>query len=372
MMDRKPFSSFDLWFLLVIILILAMGVLSIYSVTNPSRSSQHLPVYVKQMIWIFIGWIFFFAFAFYDYRKMSRYSLALYSGCVLLLILVLIIGRTGHGSQRWISLGFFDIQPSEWIKLPLILVIANYLAGRQRPRGLGLGDLVPLFLMVLLPLFLVLKQPDLGTALVLLFLLGIMIFLAGFRSRRVGFFILVSIMSFPFIWELFWKSLKGYQRNRLATFFNPSLDPMGQGYHALQSKIAIGSGGLWGRGFWGGTQSQLKFLPEGHTDFIFSVFAEEWGFAGVSILFVLYLLLVWWGVTAAFKAKDALGTLIAGGVVAIMLFYIIVNIGMTVGIAPVVGVPLPLMSYGGNSLVTTMAALGLLLNIRLRRFMLFY
>jgi rod shape determining protein RodA len=218
----------------------------------------------------------------------------------------------------------------------------------------------------------VLKQPDLGTALALVFVFGVMVFLVGFQSKRVGFSTLILVMAFPFLWEIFWNSLKEYQRGRLASFFNPSLDPMGGGYHALQSKIAIGSGGFTGKGLWGGTQSQLKFLPEGHTDFIFSVFAEEWGFIGVFVLLSLYLVLIAWAIRTASRAKDVLGSFIAGGVIAILLFGIIVNIAMTVGIAPVVGVPLPLMSYGGNSLVTTMSALGLLLNIRMRRFMLFY
>jgi rod shape determining protein RodA len=179
-------------------------------------------------------------------------------------------------------------------------------------------------------------------------------------------------MAFPFAWEMFWNALKPYQRNRLIAFINPAVDPMGRGYHALQSKIAIGSGGGFGKGLFGGTQSQLKFLPEGHTDFIFSVFAEEWGFLGVLLLLVLYFLLIWWGIDVAYKAKDQLGVFLAVGVVAMLVFYLTANVGMTLGIVPVVGVPLPLMSYGGNSILTTMAGLGLLLNIKMRRFMLFY
>ena len=372
MVSRRQIASFDIWFILVITAILGMGVLSIYSVTYNSVSSLSLPAYTKQIIWIGIGWVFFILFAFYDYHKMSRYSLPFYIGCISLLILVFLIGHLGKGAQRWISLGPINVQPSEWIKLSLILVLAKYFSGRQRQQGLSLHELFVSSLFVLVPSVLILNQPDLGTTLAALFIFGAMLFLAGMRSRRIGFSILVSVMAFPFFWEIFWNSLKPYQQRRISTFFNPSLDPMGQGYHALQSKIAIGSGQSLGKGIWGGTQSQLKFLPEGHTDFIFSVFAEEWGFVGVLVLLGLYLLLILWGMEAAFRARDPLGSLIAGGVVAMFLFYVVVNIGMTVGIAPVVGVPLPLMSYGGNSIVTNMAGLGLLLNIRMRRFKLFH
>jgi rod shape determining protein RodA len=372
MIDRRILTGFELWFILVILLIQGMGVLSIFSVTYNPEAASGLPVYAKQIAWIAIGWGSFLLFAFYDYRKMTRYSFPFYGLCIAMLVLVLFFGRTGGGAQRWLSLGLFNVQPSEWIKVSLILVVAKYFSGRQQQRGLNLASLIAPSFLLLVPLLLVLKQPDLGTALAILFLFAVMVFLAGFQSKRVGFSALISLMAFPFVWEIFWNSLKDYQRNRLSTFFNPSQDPMGVGYHALQSKIAIGSGGLLGKGLWGGTQSQLKFLPEGHTDFIFAVFAEEWGFIGVLVLFTFYFLLIAWAIRVALRAKDTLGSLIAGGVVAMLLFSVLVNIAMTAGVAPVVGVPLPLMSYGGNSLVTTMATLGLLLNIRTRRFMLFY
>ena len=372
MIDRRLLRGFDLWFILVVMTILGMGVLSIYSVTYTGTQTPSTPVYVKQVIWIIIGLISFFVFAFYDYHKMLRYSHFFYAGCIALLVLVLVVGHSSRGVERWLSLGWFDLQPAEWMKISLILVIAKYFSGHQRHNGLRLQELLIPTALVMVPVFLILRQPDLGTGLVLMFIYAVMIFLAGFQSKRAGFLVLLFMMAFPFLGEIFWSTLKDYQRGRLASFFNPNLDPTGQGYHALQSKIAVGSGGLMGKGLWGGTQSQLKFLPEGHTDFIFSVFAEEWGFIGVFILLILYLLLIWWGIGAAYRAKDALGSLIAGGVVAVLLFYVVVNIAMTLGMAPVVGVPLPLMSYGGNSLVSTMAALGLLLNIRIRRFMLFY
>ncbi|MBI3609423.1 MAG: rod shape-determining protein RodA [Nitrospirae bacterium] len=372
MIDRRFLNSFDGWFVMVLLLILTLGVLSIYTVTNTVLSKAHLAVYEKQMVWIALGGIVFFIAAFVDYHEIARFAAVFYVTCVVLLILVLLVGRTGMGARRWLSLGFFDLQPSEWIKLVVILVLARYFSTRCGPHGLGLWELIVPAVGVGIPLVLVLKQPDLGTAMVLVFILSVMVFLVGLRSKTVGSSILVLLMAFPFIWEIFWGVLKPYQRNRLIAFVNPAVDPMGRGYHALQSKIAIGSGGWFGKGLFGGTQSQLKFLPEGHTDFVFSVFAEEWGFVGVLVLLLLYFLLIAWGIDVAYKAKDALGVFLAVGVVAMLAFYLAVNIGMTLGIVPVVGVPLPLMSYGGNSILTTMTGLGLLLNIKMRRFMLFY
>lgn len=371
MIDRRLVSSFDWWFLAVILAILSIGVLSIYSVTY-SQETAKTPLYLKQLIWIGLGFVVFAAAAFYDYHAIVRFSPVLYAGVVGSLVLVMLVGRSAMGARRWLDLGPFDFQPSEWMKLVLVLILAHYFASRPRRSGVGLAELIVPGLLLIVPLVLILKQPDLGTALTLLFVFGVVLFLIGVRSRAIGFSVLVALMAFPFLWELFWISLKDYQRNRLITFVNPAADPTGTGYHALQSKIAVGSGGFLGKGLWGGTQSQLKFLPEGHTDFIFAVFAEEWGFVGVLVLMVLYFLLLWWGIDVAWKAKDTAGMLIACGVVALLLFYLTVNIGMTVGVVPVVGVPLPLMSYGGNSIVTTMAGLGLLLNVKMRRFMLFY
>lgn len=372
MFDRRLVSRFDGWFILVILLILSLGVLSIYSVTYAVSSKAPLAVYQKQMLWIAVGGIVFFSAAFFDYHEIARFGTFFYIACVALLVVVLMAGRTGMGARRWLTVGFFDLQPSEWVKLAVIVVLARYFSARHSRQGLGLRELIAPALWVAIPLLLVLRQPDLGTALVLVFVGAILVFLVGLRSKTLGFSILISLMTFPFLWEIFWSSLKTYQRNRLIAFINPALDPMGRGYHALQSKIAIGSGGWFGKGMFGGTQSQLKFLPEGHTDFIFAVFAEAWGFLGVLVLLILYLLLIAWGMDAAYKAKDRLGLCLAVGVVAMLMFYITVNIGMTLGLVPVVGIPLPLMSYGGNSIVTTLAGLGLLLNIKMRRFMLFY
>jgi rod shape determining protein RodA len=227
-------------------------------------------------------------------------------------------------------------------------------------------------LLTLPGLLLILAQPDLGTAMSFTFIYLSMVLMAGPHTKAFGLVALFTVMLFPFLWELFWASLHGYQRERILTFWNPAVDPAGKGYHALQSQIAIGSGGLFGKGLDEATQSRLRFLPEGHTDFVFAVFAEQWGFLGVLVLFALFVALIVLAAEIALKAKDALGLLLAAGIVTMLGFGLIVNTGMTMGLFPIVGIPLPLMSYGGTTTVTAMAALGLLLNVKRRRLTLFY
>ncbi|HET8760242.1 MAG TPA: rod shape-determining protein RodA [Nitrospiria bacterium] len=351
--------------------IVGIGIATIYS-ASVHQSGQPSPLYLRQVAWVGLGLVVFLATALIDYHTMARYAYVGYAAIVVLLVVVLAVGRVGMGAQRWISLGFFDVQPSELAKLVLILVLARYCADKGVKGGLGPTQLVRPLLLAFVPIALILKQPDLGTGLTLLAIAMAMILLVGIRYQSIVFLSLFGLMMVPFAWHLFWNSLKEYQRNRLLTFINPSSDPLGTGYHVNQSKIAIGSGGLWGKGFFGSTQSQLDFLPEGHTDFIFAVFAEEWGFLGVVCLVALYGFLLYWIMETAYKAKDRLGAFLVIGVAAMVVFSLVVNIGMTLGIMPVVGVPLLLMSYGGSSMLTVFAALGLVLNVRLRRFMLFY
>lgn len=368
---RSRIGSLDWQVLAAIACIVALGVASIYS-ASAHQAGHSSSLYLKQMAWIGLGLVVMVAVALMDYHALARHAYLGYAVVVGLLIAVLVIGRVGMGAQRWISLGVVDVQPSELAKLVLIVVLARYCADKAVKEGLGPSQLVGPLLLVLVPMALILKQPDLGTGLTLLAISLAMILLAGIRYQSIVWVALAGLMLFPFAWHVFWNSLRGYQRDRLLTFVNPSSDPLGTGYHVIQSKIAIGSGGLWGKGFLGSTQSQLKFLPEGHTDFIFSVFAEEWGFLGVVVLFSLYGFVLYWIMETAYKAKDRLGAFLAVGVAAMVTFSVVVNIGMTLGIMPVVGVPLLLMSYGGSSTLTVFAALGLVLNVRLRRFMLFY
>lgn len=362
-------DRFDWRFLGLIAAILSVGVLSIYSVTYAQPGSG-TPMYAKQLAWIAIGCVAFVATLAVDYHKISRLSYVLYALLLVLLVVVLVAGKTSRGAQRWIPIGPFVFQPSEFAKLILVLTLATYYA--KSPRQ-GWTQRVVLPGLIMMPgLLLILKQPDLGSGLSYLSIYVSMLLVVGMRSKAMGTLLLFAVMLFPFAWEMMWGSLHDYQRERIMTFVDPAYDTGGKGYHGLQSRIAIGSGELAGKGLYGGTQSQLKFLPEGHTDFVFAVFAEEWGFLGVLVLLGLFAGLFWLSLEIALKAKDMLGALLAAGLIAMLAFCLVINIGMTAGLFPIVGIPLPLMSYGGSSTVATMAALGLLLNIKRRRLTLFY
>ncbi len=362
-------DRFDWRFIGLIVAILSLGVLSIYSVTYVQPGSG-TPMYAKQLAWIAIGCVAFVVTLAVDYHKISRLSYVLYVLLLVLLVVVLVAGKTSRGAQRWIPIGSFVFQPSEFAKLILVLTLATYYA--KSPRQ-GWTQRVVLPGLIMMPgLLLILKQPDLGSGLSYCSIYVSMLLVVGMRSKAMGMLLLFAVMLFPFAWEMVWGSLHGYQRERIVTFVDPAHDTGGKGYHGLQSRIAIGSGELLGKGLYGGTQSQLKFLPEGHTDFVFAVFAEEWGFLGVVVLLGLFAGLFWLSLEIALKAKDMLGALLAAGLIAMLAFCLVINIGMTAGLFPIVGIPLPLMSYGGSSTVATMAALGLLLNIKRRRLTLFY
>src|SRR6266571_1790204 len=338
MIDTRSPDSFEWRFVLVALGILALGVISIYSVSPSTTPKGQTPLYAKQLTWILIGLVAFLAAVAIDYHKLARHAYILYGFTLVLLALVLVLSKY-----------FADVQRFGWI---------------QRVIVPGL---------ITLPgLLLILKQPDLGTAMSFTFIFVSMVLVGGLHAKALGLGVLFTSMLFPFAWELIWTSLHDYQRDRILTFWDPMTDPAGKGYHALQSRIAIGSGGLLGKGLVEATQSRLKFLPEGHTDFIFAVFAEQWGFIGVLVLFVLFAALIFLASEIAWKAKDPLGLLLATGILSMVGFCLMVNVGMTMGIFPIVGIPLPLISYGGTTTVTSMAALGLLLNVKRRRLTLFY
>lgn len=368
-LDSRKFDYFEWRFIAVILAILSIGVLSIYSATY-TQPSNGLPLYLKQVVWIAIGAGAFLVMFTFDYHKIARLAYPIYAVVLVLLVVVLVMGKTSRGAQRWIPMGPFAFQPSEFAKLVLILVLACYYS--DSPREGWLQRVVLPGLIMMPGLLLIIKQPDLGSGLSYLAIYAAMLLVVGIRSKAMGMLVLFSLMLFPFVWEMMWGSLHSYQRERIMTFVNPDYDTAGKGYHALQSRIAIGAGELVGKGLYGGTQSQLKFLPEGHTDFVFAVFAEEWGFLGVLVLLTLFVVLIVSSLEIAMKAKDVLGALLAVGVIAMIGFCAVINIGMTAGIFPIVGIPLPLMSYGGSATVTTMAALGLLLNVKRRRLALFY
>lgn len=369
MLRKSSIGLFDWKAFAIIFLILLAGVLTIYSATYSSSGGSSFPLYVKQIGWIIIGMFFFFAGTFIDYQTLAKYAYYFYAFSFALLILVMVVGKSGYGAQRWLSIGGLSFQPSELAKLAVAIAVMRYFSDYPARYGYTVKELLIPGVLIALPVLLVLKQPDLGTALVITFVSSVLIYLVKVRSRLFGFSALLALMLFPFAWQVFWKNLKEYQKTRLLTFINPASDPTGTGYHVIQSKIAIGSGGFWGKGILESTQSQLNFLPARHTDFIFAVFAEEWGFLGLTVLLLLYFLLISWGLDVALKARDRLGMLMASGIVSIFTFYCVINTGMTLGIVPVVGIPLPLMSYGGTSLITTLFSLGILFNIKKKRYL---
>ena len=359
--DRRLLTHFDWVLLLMITLIAAVGILNLYSATASWAPS----FYLKQIYWFGIGLTIALAVSIFDYRHLEYLGLLFYLLNVILLVAVLLFGKVTMGATRWIDLGFFNLQPSEIMKIIIIIILARYFSGRENTRGYTLRELFIPFALVGLPVGLIMKQPDLGTSMLVIFIGATVLLFVGIRRLTFLFLSLGAMGAAAGGWFL----LHDYQRRRIYTFLDPERDPLGAGYHIIQSKIAVGSGGFFGKGFMQGTQSQLSFLPERHTDFAFSVFAEEWGFTGCLILLFLYLFVIIWGIYIARRASDRFGMYLALGVVAMIFWHIVVNLGMVIGLLPVVGVPLPLFSYGGTSMVTTMIGVGLLLNVSMRRFM---
>lgn len=350
----------------LILMISSLGIVSIYSASQDlSHGQGWAPLYLKQVAWVVIGGVVFLAVSAYDYHRLSRYAYVLYVLSLILLMVVFLEGRTTRGAQRWLAIGSFSFQPSEVAKVALVMMLAQYFSTRPS-RGMVNRFLIPTVLMF--PGFvLILLQPDLGTAITYLFVFVTIVLFVGPWTRGLTLAVVGIVMLLPFLWKGLWTPLRSYQKGRILAFLDPSLDPLGKGYQALQSKIAIGSGQLSGQGFSGATQSQLQFLPDGYTDFAFAVFAEQWGFLGVMVLLFLYYLLFMMMIGIGERAKDPLGVVLVIGMTAILGFCLVINIGMTVGLAPIVGIPLPLMSYGGTTMVMTLAVLGLLLNIKRRR-----
>lgn len=344
-------------------LIIIMGLSSIYSATHPEGATAKTKnLVMKQIIWFTIGLFFMAAIIHIDYQRFVDASYILYGMNVVLLIMVLLYGRTRLGAQRWFVIGGFGFQPSEFIKITFILALSSYL-GNKAKFSYRITDLIVPIIMMFIPLVLIFLQPDLGTALMLLPILFAMLFVRGAHIKHLATIVMIGLASTPFLWHM----LKAYQKQRLSVFINPNADPLGAGYTIIQSRIAIGSGFIFGKGWLSGTQNQLNFLPERHTDFIFSVVGEEGGFIGCTILIGLFCALIYRGLRAAYLTGDTYGKLMAVGIVTMISCHVIVNIGMTSGFMPVVGLPLPLMSYGGSSLITTIISIALLLNIGMRR-----
>lgn len=360
---NKLTDNLDYTLLFAVVILCFYGILVLYSSTRIESIGGEPYFYVKrQSLWMIIGFLFLIFILFIDYHQVERYSAVIYFGVLILLVVVIIFGRSTYGARRWLSIGPFDFQPSEFAKIALIIFLADFLSKNKPKLDNFFYFLLP-FAYAGLLILLVFKQPDLGTSLVYLAILIIMLFAVGVKIKYLILTFFVALSSVPLLWVF----LKEYQKKRLILFINPNLDPLGGGYNVIQSKIAIGSGGFLGNGLFSGIQSQLNFLPAQHTDFIFSVVGEELGFVGAILLLGLYAIILWRGVKIALEAKDLLGTLLATGAVAFLFFHIAVNIGMAMGMLPATGLPLPFLSYGGSFMISNLLVVGILLNVELHK-----
>jgi len=407
MINFRMLKLSDLWLWLATAGLILISFFAIFSCTFSMQlklEGDPLLFVKRQLISLIVGAVGLFIFTYLDYKHLKKYAPAFYGAMIVMLGLILFIGSSGGGSQRWLHLGPFSFQPSELSKIIMVISLAAFFAERRGSENLK--DAGSLLLMVAVPFLLIFKQPDLGTALVFFFILigmlassrsspkllillvtpmvsvllrpvlfvwiayliaiGLILFLSQSKIwdwlRVLGINIAVGV-AMPFIWGM----LKPYQIKRIVTFLNPGADPYGAGYHSMQSIIAIGSGGFFGKGFLRGTQTQLQFIPEQHSDFIFSVIGEEFGFIGAAVVLSLFAIIIWRAFVIAGAAEDRFGSLLAAGIGVMTCFHVVANIGMTLGLLPVVGMPLPFVSFGGSSLLMNMIALGILQSIDMRR-----
>ena len=359
MLERRLYFHIDWAMVVALVALCLIGLAQIYSATGgPTR------IYYTQIYGMLLGTVALVICLAIDYRSLADKSHLIYIGILLLLVYVLFFGAVRGGSRRWIDLHVFNLQPSEFAKAAVALVLAKFF-GESRRGAPTRGDLLIAGAITAVPLLIIMRQPDLGTAATLLPILFAVAYVAGMPMRLFGIIALVGVLLAPVAWKF---ALKDYQRERISTFLDPSQDARGAGYQQIQARITTGSGGLWGKGFMKGTQGQLRFLPVAHNDFVFSVLAEEHGFAGVLVTLGLYLFVILRALEAARLAKDRLGAYLVLGVLASFTFQVIYNVTMAAGLAPVKGLTLPLMSYGGSSMIATLAGFGLILNVRMRRF----
>ena len=364
MFDRRLLQYFDWGLLTLTLSISAAGLVALYSAVSAGAVEPDILLFKKQLIWYGGGIIVMFFCFIFDYKQFERLATFIYLASVGSLAAVLLFGKYVGGSRRWLAMGPMSIQPSEMAKVAVIIILARYFAKLINSEGLSLRDLLVPALLTALPFALIVRQPDLGTAMVIALIAGTMTLFAKIERRTLSWLIATFTLLVPLVWFF----LRGYQKQRILTFLNPDRDPLGAGYHIIQSKIAIGSGMLAGKGFLKGTQNALSFLPEQHTDFIFSVLAEEWGLMGSLTVVILFLIIIAWGLSIAGRCRDPFGTILSVGVTAMIAWQVLINIGMVMGLMPVVGVTLPFVSYGGSSIITMMIGVGLLLNVSMRRF----
>ena len=360
---RRALRRIDFVLLLASLAIIIYSLVIISSATHVNTPSEERFWYVqRQGIFAMVNIAIAVFIMNFDYRGLQQYGKSLYIFNLVMLLAVMLFGHAALGAQRWIQIGFISIQPSEFSKLIMIICLAAVLESRMGRLDTP-QDLLPVAAYVGLPFILVLKQPDLGTSLVFMAIFFGMVIACGINWKLFAAIVVMGVAAMPVLWQF----LKDYQKMRIMVFLDPNVDPLGSGYHIIQSKIAIGSGMLFGKGLFEGTQSQLNFLPENHTDFIFAVVGEEFGFVGAMILLFLYMLVLWRGMQIARDASDIFGRLLAVGITSMLAFHVLVNVGMTTGIMPVTGIPLPLMSYGISSLTTNILSVAILMNIHLHK-----
>ncbi len=360
MREAPGTRDYDWWLVAILAAICALGVIEIYSATH---GSALVGMHIKQIRWLVVGVVLMFALSRVDYHVIMDQAPILYIIGIVALLAVLLVGHTRFGAKRWIPILGEFLQVSELVKLIIIIVLARFFA-EVRTDELSLQDLIKAGLIVGLPLALILKQPDLGTALVLMPMLIVGAFLAGLQWKHAAVIVLIGVMMLPVGWHV----MKPYQKERVTSFLHPEEDAKGSGYQVLQSKIAVGSGGFWGKGFGNGSQNQLGYIPVRYSDFIMSAWAEEQGFKGVLLALGLYMALLLRLVQNAQRAKDRAGMFLVMGVAAALGFHVLVNVAMVIGAMPITGIPLPLMSYGGSATLFVFLAIGLVMNVRLRRF----
>jgi rod shape determining protein RodA len=359
---RSPFLKI----LAIAVFICILGILSIYSNTYQQEGKAWQAIYKRQIIWVLLGVAFSFAIYNLNYRRLIDLTYFLYGIALFLLGLVHMLGDVAMGAQRWLKVGGFNFQPSELTKLIVVIFLAKYFSNksaddvslRAEKFGMFRGLMLP-FIFAAIPMGLIIKQPDLGSGMLVLFIFFIMLYLSRVKLRYILIFLSAMFVAMPLLWHF----LRDYQKDRLLVFLNPNIDPLGAGYTVIQSKISIGSAGFWGKGWLSGPQNQLHFLPESHTDFIAATFIEEHGLFGGILLVLLYYLLVRQGIKIAERTSDDFGKLLACGISMMLCVQVFINIAMNMGLAPVVGIPLPLMSYGGSSVLVTFISLGILANI---------
>lgn len=365
-MKNRLLANFNWVLFVVFALFILVGLVNLYSAVMVWGEGSKPELFYNQIFWFSISFVLMLIFIWMDYRLWDRLAIYFYLFSILGLVLVLFFGKTISGHKSWFWFGSFSLQPAEFAKLGLIMILAKFFNDHPSPQGFGFFSLLKPLVLTLIPFGLVLMQKDLGTSLFFPLIFVTLVFIAKIKVRTIILFLCLMVAGGGFAYQ---HLLKPYQKERLKIFLNPESDPQRSGYHLIQSKIAVGSGQLFGKGYLKGRINKLKYLPDKHTDFIFPVLAEEWGFFGSFITLGLFALLLWEGLKIAIKARETLGAFIATGIVTLLFWHLLINIGGVLGIIPLTGVPLPFLSYGGSSTLVFFLGIGLLFNIHMRRFM---